>query len=143
MVLLADGSSKRVDEVVKGDAVGAPLSDSFVNPGGYEVQCVVRSKCRDGRATFCSLNDGKLVLTMWHPVYLDRSTDHEEGWYFPVDRSKDNLIKEDCKFVYNFLLAQGHIATVGGLLSLCSLTLALSLSLSLSLSLALFLPSWQ
>lgn len=61
LVEMADGSVKRVDEVVRGDLVRGAGK-------GAEVLCVVHMKSQDGQEQLVTLPGG-LRLTPYHPVY--------------------------------------------------------------------------
>jgi len=103
-VSMADGSQKRVEQIVKGDKVVS----SVTGAGSFsEVVCVVKTHCYNGRESLVTLPSG-LRLTPYHPVR------NEDGWQFPL-----NLVVPQrdvcCNFVYNFVLrGETHAMVVNG-----------------------------
>lgn len=100
-VRMADGSVKRVAEVVRGDKVCASLSGEHA-----EVVCVIKTACFGGKESLVTLPGG-LRLTPYHPVHK------EDGWYFPLDLATPER-DAACDAVYNFVLAGGHAMVVNG-----------------------------
>ena len=107
LVTMADGSRKRISDLVKGDrlARAAPTSSATAEP---RVVCVVRTDCKGGKEDLVSLNNGALVLTPWHPMW-----DATSGrWAFPNDMAQQQNI--ECASVYNLVLDSGHTIDIGG-----------------------------
>ena len=105
--------------------------------GQSVVRCVVQTNCPDGRQEMVELAElsdkagnagsagkaGPTRLTPWHPVRVD--TRAEEGgeeagngerrvseWQFPAQIGDVRIF--DTPAVYDFVLAQGHVVSVGG-----------------------------
>lgn len=97
-VLLADGSSKLVQDVVKGDVLMAGTV-----PG--TVACVVRTVCPKNSADLVKLGD--LLITPWHPVSVTPGV-----WKFPAEIGHVRSVP--CQSVFTFVLSAGHVAIVGG-----------------------------
>jgi hypothetical protein len=100
LVSMADGSSKRVQDVVKGDRVRAGTGRIA------EVRCVVVAFCEGSVNDLVEL-DGGLRLTPYHPVQV------EGKWHFP--RSLGAVELHSCPAVYNFVLASEHSVVVNGI----------------------------
>jgi len=96
VVTLRDGSSKRVDQIVRGDVVGKDCV----------VRCVVETRCRDKKESLVTLPGG-LRLTPYHPVFV------QNEWKFPVDLAKAER-DVACEKVFNFVLEGGHSMTING-----------------------------
>jgi len=107
---LASGPRRKLAELSKGDRVLAAGSDG--DPLTAEIACVVRSRCRGGRALLSEL-PGKgdaaraLRLTPHHPVLAD-----EEGWRFPAELG--DLHECPCEAVYTFVLRGAPAILVEG-----------------------------
>ncbi|KRX09154.1 hypothetical protein PPERSA_08870 [Pseudocohnilembus persalinus] len=91
LVLMSDGSEKKVEEIQKGDRIqtGGNLVKS--------VECVVESLCEGGEADMVQLENG-LLLTTHHPVK------NSGQWVFPVDIAGARKVKSQS--VYSFLLKE-------------------------------------
>eukprot|EP00005_Dracoamoeba_jomungandri_P001453 CAMPEP_0174256730 /NCGR_PEP_ID=MMETSP0439-20130205/5932_1 /TAXON_ID=0 /ORGANISM="Stereomyxa ramosa, Strain Chinc5" /LENGTH=654 /DNA_ID=CAMNT_0015339467 /DNA_START=216 /DNA_END=2177 /DNA_ORIENTATION=+ len=72
LVAMHDGSSKKVEDIRKGDVV---LSE---NGAASQVVCVVKTICEDGKRELVCL-EGGLVVTPWHPIY-DKEEGEEREW---------------------------------------------------------------
>lgn len=105
VVRMADGSEKRVDQIVKGDKVAS----SIAGAGSVsEVVCVVKTHCYNGRESLVTLPGG-LRLTPYHPVHVN-----ESGWRFPLDLAVPQRDAR-CANVYNFVLrGETHAMVVNG-----------------------------
>jgi len=99
LVAMADGSCKRVRDMVKGDQV--------ISASGRvtHVRCVVKALCEDGANEMVKFKDG-LSLTPYHPIQLHGK------WEFPQDVAPVGLYP--CSAVYNFVLAAEHTMVVNG-----------------------------
>lgn len=97
-VHMADGSTRRVDEIRKGDVVAAAMGF-----GPAEVQCVVRTLVQGSRLPLVELPGGGRV-TAYHPVLLDGE------WRFPVDVAP--AVEQECRAVYTFVLEEGARAII-------------------------------
>jgi Mg-chelatase subunit ChlD len=100
LVLMADGSSKRVRDVAKGDHVRAGTGRIA------EVRCVVVALCEGSVNDLVEL-DGGLRLTPYHPVQIAGK------WHFPKALGAVEL--QSCAAVYNFVLASEHSIVVNGI----------------------------
>lgn len=114
LVKLADGSLMRVDQIRGKQLIspyqgprpdGTPVCDDTV----YEVLAVIKTKCIAGTATF--VNYKGLIVTPTHPVIS--ICDERTEWCRPIDLVGDCFV-EACEFVYNFVLANGHIINING-----------------------------
>jgi hypothetical protein len=94
LVVMEDGSEKRVDEIQKGDRV----------KGGYQVLCVVKKSVGVKKMVKFPLG---LVLTPWHPVREDSHMD----WKYPC-LWLNKVDKVYTKHLYDFVLDKGYILTV-------------------------------
>jgi len=104
-VKMNDNSLKMVKDLKFGDMV----------EGGHSIECVVKYKCKDNKNVLCTLNKyNGLKITPFHPIRIDKE------WVFPLDVDDGNHREEECQFVYNFVLSDGHILRVNGI-ECCSL----------------------
>jgi len=97
---MADGSTKRVEEVVKGDLVRSPCG------GPSRVTCVVETLSSTGTTDLVHL-EGGLKVTPYHPVRVNGK------WNFPCTLStpKETL----CPAVYSFVLVENHVVVINGI----------------------------
>ena len=102
-VAMADGSTKPVAEVTRGDAVALPQGAVGT------VSAVLRTHSNDGSMPLCTLPGG-LVATPYHPVRVNGA------WVFPLDVVPAKELP--CELVYTFALdvpAGGqHVLTING-----------------------------
>ena len=96
---MATGDLKRVDQVRRGDSVQS-------RSGPATVLCVVRTQCKDGKASLVTLNG--LEITPWHPCSLDGG----RSWHFPCDLC--TAVQTTCPAVYSFVLQSGHTMLING-----------------------------
>lgn len=97
---MADGSSKRVSEIMKGDwvvsAAGVPA----------RVLCVVQMLCENSCMDMVRLPGG-LLITPFHPIWAN------SRWQFPMQIGRmENFV---CESVFNFVLSNGHTVLVNDL----------------------------
>lgn len=104
LVSLADGSQKRISDLVKGDRLARP--DAAGAGHAPTVVCVVQTETNGGVEELVSLNQGALVLTPWHPIWDGGS------WAFPHDLSPPKQLQ--CTSVWNLVLDSCHMIDVGG-----------------------------
>lgn len=103
MAQLADGSTRRVADLVKGDMVLAScVGETAIFA---EVLCVVRTMCPDSRAVLVELPGGAR-LTPHHPVQVDGV------WRFPKDLAGTE--ERPCESVFSFILQDAPSILVGG-----------------------------
>ncbi|KAJ3125841.1 hypothetical protein HK098_008154 [Nowakowskiella sp. JEL0407] len=91
-VLMGDGSTKTVAEIVKDDAVVVDLKRTMTS----KVACVVVTEIMDNIVTLAKI--GGLYITPYHPVFVN----HE--WKFPVDVEGSEVKEYDCPRVYSIVL---------------------------------------
>lgn len=104
--LLADGSTKPVARVAKGDLVATGAGDDG-GGGSARVVCVVKTHCRSGRAQLVRLDGSGLLVTPYHPVCVDGA------WRFPCELG--TALERPCDAVYSFVLeAGGHTMVIDG-----------------------------
>lgn len=96
-VLMANGYTKSVKEIKKGDYVMSSNNESAC------VRCVIRTDCFQNKTHYVKLDEG-LLITPWHPVRINGV------WKFPQDLG--NVIVYDTPSVYNFVLDKLHIMTI-------------------------------
>lgn len=102
LVLLADGSSKAVAEIRRGDRVktlrgSATVEHAIVFHNAAPTQQISRI--------------GALGITPWHPIVAD-ATSFTLQWMNPADLV--GYTEEVIPALYNFVLDEGHIVHVGG-----------------------------
>jgi Mg-chelatase subunit ChlD len=107
-VLLANGITKRVDEIQKGDKVA--LTRIGESDGNHHavVSCIVRTHCANGYAELVEIPSSGLLVTPWHPVLND-----EGCWTFPASMAPPR--RYACAAVYSFLLGpevSGHCTEI-------------------------------
>lgn len=100
-VVMADGSTKRVDQLRRGDRVLAAAGTVTA-----AVRCVVKSECAGGVAPMVALPGGAR-LTEYHPVQTEAG-----GWVFPKDLGRTEQVAAE--HVYNLVLDAGHSLSVSG-----------------------------
>lgn len=96
-VALANGHTKRCDQINKGDLVRTSSS----NPKTWaRVACVVETSIQGGRMELTKLPGG-LLATPWHPVRENGSSD----WIFPINVPGAETKKGvACESVFSFVL---------------------------------------
>jgi len=103
-VRLADGTSKRFDELVKGDQVALPPgSEAAV----ATVLCIIETRCKLGRCDLVELPGG-VAATPYHPV---RDLAAEGVWCFPAELGV--VTNTACNAVFNCVLDVGHQLILG------------------------------
>ncbi|CAF0751215.1 unnamed protein product [Didymodactylos carnosus] len=100
LVLLANGSTKLVKYIRKGDVLKTANSLD-----GTTVKYVAKSICSNGKVDMVNFDSG-LIISPWHPVRINGN------WIFPCDIGNATEIK--CAEVYNFALDSHHIVIVNG-----------------------------
>ena len=90
LVSMADGSTKRVDEIVKGDVVRTADGETAT------IECVVQFT----NVRTLTINNG-LKVTPWHPVFINNV------WMFPADLAFHDAVLEHNDMVTTFILAEG------------------------------------
>jgi len=90
LIRMAEGGSKFVSEVKKGDKV------LHARGGAAVVSCVVATRCKSGLAKLVRLGPG-LEITPWHPV---RAKDGV--WRFPCEVASVEVV--ECDAVYSLIL---------------------------------------
>lgn len=116
MILMFDGSSKRADEIKKGDSIITHTSsDNVVDGPGTTVTnvlCVVETKIPNGKIKLCTVPSshpsGGLKITEWHPVKTDVS-----NWSFPNRIAPSEV--EECTSIFNLILPNGHIPVINNI----------------------------
>jgi hypothetical protein len=102
LVRMADGSSKQVRALRRGDAVLDPNTGT-----ASDVLCVVKTHCLYGVTKLVQLPGG-LKITPYHPMRLSPS----HPWQFPIDIGVAQ--DEACEAVYSFVLSRGHVMAING-----------------------------
>jgi hypothetical protein len=95
MVKLANGASKLVSEIKKGDLI-ATLN------GSAKVNCVIKFATKNKEAKLCQI--GGLQITHHHPIQVDGA------WVYPGDIVEAKTMT--CDAVYNMVVEENHVAIV-------------------------------
>jgi len=100
-VLLADGTSKNVQNVRKGDMVAC------IENRAAEVLCILKTYCKDNQAELVEF-EGGLLVTPYHPIRVNGV------WSFPCDINSAKI--RACPAVYSFVLKEdsGHVMIING-----------------------------
>jgi Mg-chelatase subunit ChlD len=99
LVLMHDGSFKKIKEIKQGDLVTTGDGKSA------KVKCVVKTTIGSKKTGLVCL-EGGLKLTPWHPVRINGIFE------FPINLGL--VVNTDCEVVYNFVLEENHIMNVNG-----------------------------
>ena len=109
-ILMFDGSSKRADEIEKGDVIMTYDSSNPIDEFGavqvsmVPVLCVVETKIPGEKIKMCTLPSG-LKITPWHPIKKDA-----HNWVFPHSIVSPEI--EECNSIFNLILPCGHIPVI-------------------------------
>jgi hypothetical protein len=103
IVLMDDGSSKRVFELKKGDLLHC----------GAKVVCVIETYGNGEKCDIFGRNG--LLITPWHPIRCDESNGQ---WVFP--KNIFPMLKNKLKKYYNLVLDSVHYVVIGGI-DVCTL----------------------
>lgn len=106
LVLMADGTEKRIDAIQPGDRVAYATAAAV----GATVRCVVKTE-QDGadvvRLGCCNgSGSNSTAFTPWHPVFV------QGEWSFPS--SLGPVVHEAADAVYNFVLDSNHTMILNG-----------------------------
>ena len=96
LVEMADGTTKRVEAVRKGDVVVSSTASGADMVAS--VACVLKTVCAAGKKALVTLPHGGLRVTEWHPVRNPET----RAWAFPADLGTASVV--ECEAVYSFLL---------------------------------------
>jgi hypothetical protein len=102
-VLMQDNSLKKVKDIRKGDFVKTANGESV------QVLCVTKTTLNPRDKTPLVQLEGGLVLTPWHPVFLNHQ------WVFPCQIGKLWEVHYNSQDVFNFVLEKGHVMIVNGI----------------------------
>lgn len=100
LVLMADGTKKRCDQIQPGD-IAAP---------NYPIRCVIRTEVAHADVVQLGSQDpvGDPLetggFTLWHPVYVN------SAWRHPADLGRIRRVAADA--IYNFVLDDGHVLII-------------------------------
>ena len=100
-VLMADGSSKRIEDLRRGDRLHGDKTPP-------QVTCVIKTPTPTGGTVRLVQLPGGLRITPYHPVSL-----RDRGFVFPVELAP-SLECADCPAVYSFVLDGGHQMRING-----------------------------
>jgi Mg-chelatase subunit ChlD len=100
-VLMADGTTKRCDEIRPGD-IAAP---------DYRIQCVIRTEVPYADIVELGeiVNGSRGGFTLWHPVFINGE------WRHPAD--VDTVKRVATNSIYNFVLDSGHVLMINGIMT--------------------------
>ena len=99
MIKMANGSSKQVSDVKKGESIAT------MN-GPAKVLCLMRFQNQNSRAKLCYM-EGGLKITHKHPICI------EDKWVYPADICQP--VMTTCDAVYNLVIDQNHIALINNI----------------------------
>lgn len=115
---MADGSLKRVDQIIKGDVVKGRLGE------GNVVMCVIETLTEDSTLAMSPLPSG-LVITPYHPIRVNGK------WQFPATIASPSLMytsqsqfpqhykvtsfRRPCASIFSFALESGHTMFINGI----------------------------
>ena len=93
LIKMYDGSTKTVQDIVKGDIIVSV--DSNMKCSQSYIECVVRTKCDDLEYM---VNIGNLHITPYHPIIIN------DKWTFPINMSHCKIIYMDTSYLYTFVV---------------------------------------
>jgi hypothetical protein len=105
LVLMADGTKKRCDQIQPGD-IAAP---------DYRIRCVIRTEVDYADVVQLGSQDPASspletgAFTLWHPVFVNHA------WRHPADLGKIHRVATDA--IYNFLLDNGHVLLINDIMT--------------------------
>lgn len=105
LVLMADGTKKRCDQIQPGD-IAAP---------NYPIRCVIRTEVAHADVVQLGSQDptGDPLetggFTLWHPVYVN------SAWRHPADLGRIRRVAADA--IYNFVLDDGHVLLINDIMT--------------------------
>lgn len=105
LVLMADGTKKRCDQIQPGD-IAAPH---------YKIRCVIRTEVSHADIVQLGSQDpaGNPLetggFTLWHPVFVNHA------WRHPADLGKIHRVATDA--IYNFVLDNGHVLLINDIMT--------------------------
>lgn len=102
-ILLANGESKNIKDLEKGDLVKT-LSYTDGVLSNAKVVCLLKTIIPSGKTDLVMLGSS-LQITPWHPVFVN------DEWQFPINIG---VVKDEaCDAVYSVLLDSVHVFSVG------------------------------
>ncbi|KAI8927754.1 hint-domain-containing protein [Entophlyctis helioformis] len=101
LVLMANGSQRRISDLARGDVVATNASLSST----ARVCCLVKTPCPSGMANLVTL-EGGLRITPYHPVQQSGK------WAFPCSIAEPASVP--CDAVYNLVLDSNHTIIANG-----------------------------
>merc|ERR1711998_171209 len=104
LVSMADGSFKKVRDIVKGDTVLCDHTTTNKVPFAT-VKCVVKTINEKSEFKMVKIQGG-LQITPYHPIKLNGE------WAFPSYYADARELK--CQAVYDFVLDEGHTVKIDG-----------------------------
>lgn len=105
LVLMADGTKKRCDQIQPGD-IAAPH---------YRIRCVIRTEVDHADVVQLGSQDPVRSpletggFTLWHPVFVNHA------WRHPADLGKIHRVSTDA--IYNFVLDEGHVLLINDIMT--------------------------
>lgn len=105
LVLMADGTKKRCDQIQPGD-IAAP---------DYRIRCVIRTEVSHADVVQLGSQDpsGDPLetggFTLWHPVFVNHA------WRHPADLGKIRRVTTDA--IYNFVLDKDHVLLINDIMT--------------------------
>tara|TARA_B100000427_G_scaffold329413_1_gene345525 strand:- start:695 stop:2977 length:2283 start_codon:yes stop_codon:yes gene_type:complete len=110
-VLMNDQGYKKVEEIRKGDRVITfSLSDGVEIYSESKVECVIRTKCTDGKANMVMIDN--LKITPYHPILLFNELKINKKWRFPIDIRGFEVI--ECNYMYTFVIENRESLLIEG-----------------------------
>ncbi len=100
LVKMADGSFKRVEDIVKGDKVYSSFSKNKI----ASIVCVLKLKVYN-KIRMNNING--MYITEYHPIM------YNDKWTFPVNVNKSILVtSKQVDYMYDFVLDDGHTVEI-------------------------------
>ena len=96
-IMMEDKTYQNVESIKKGDKV--LTVDSQNSYSVSEIECVVKTKCKNDKVDMVVLNN--LKITPYHPIKIVNMTGVGE-WEYPIDSKKVETVKTD--YMYTFVI---------------------------------------
>ena len=111
LIAMADGSSKAVKNLVKGDKIRSS-SDPYAMDykAVAEIVCVLQTNYSTGFANIVNMGRG-LNITEWHPIFQNGN------WVFPANVKTP--LYQHCEAVYSLVLDKNFVAFINDMPCIC------------------------
>ena len=111
LITMADGSSKAVKNLEKGDEIMSS-SDPYAidRTASARIVCILKTNYKSGYANIVNLGRG-LHITEWHPIFMNGN------WVFPADVKTATY--QPCEAVYSIVLDMNFVAFINDMPCIC------------------------